>query len=342
VLRPSLSPWLGWWLSQVLSVAGALTMLRGVLLYAKADAAPRRLLVRGAVFAVASAALWAARVGPDWTVALTSLVLAVCFADMGQALAVRLRFEFGTWVARGLAAVFWAIAAGMGVRAVLAVMLATGGGTAGVGQPASPLFGLFFLAGMMLVNLALGSLIVLRLVRRLQHVSSHDALTGVLNRRGFDEALSQEAERLRRYGQPFALLSIDIDHFKAINDRWGHAVGDEVLVSVARTLASGLRDVDRIGRVGGEEFSVLLPHSGAAAASAVADRLLSAVREKCTGSQAQPWHATVSVGVAVAEDANETQHLLLQRLDRALYSAKETGRDRVVLAELRPARVLPG
>lgn len=339
--RASVPAWTGGWLANLLAVVAMLVLLRGVLVYCKAPDLWRVLAMRAIVFASLSAALDLSGAPADWNVLLTSVLLAWAMVEIGQSIATRLRYEFGAATARMLALPFWLVGAALAARAVLALLLAVGAQTeADPLRPASAAFGVLFLAAMLVVNLTLGALIVLRLVRRLQHMSVHDVLTGVLNRRGFDEMLTREAERLRRYGQGFAVLSIDIDHFKAINDKYGHAVGDEVLVSVARALAHALRDVDRIGRVGGEEFCVLMPHSSAAAAQAVATRLLRTVREKCVGPEATPWRATVSIGVALAEDANETQHLLMQRLDRALYAAKERGRDRVEVAELRPARAV--
>ena len=128
------------------------------------------------------------------------------------------------------------------------------------------------------------------------------------------------------------MLSVDIDHFKQINDRYGHDEGDKVLASVAQTLAFGLRDVDRIARMGGEEFCVLLPHTDEAGAAGAAQRLISQVRQRLHGPSPQAANVTVSVGVAVAVDPKEDRAELMRRLDRALYRAKEGGRDRIELA----------
>jgi diguanylate cyclase (GGDEF)-like protein len=183
----------------------------------------------------------------------------------------------------------------------------------------------------LVLNLVLAYMVVNRLVRRLQHLSQRDALTGLLNRRALQPLLQREASRLRRYGETYALVMVDIDHFKAVNDSHGHAVGDAVLVSVADLLRNAAREVDQVARVGGEEFCLLLPHTDLDGAMQVARRTREAVR-------AGPWpeldHTlTISVGVAMVCDPDETPAAALARADAALYRAKDEGRDCVVLAE---------
>ncbi len=183
----------------------------------------------------------------------------------------------------------------------------------------------------LVLNLVLAYMVVNRLVRRLQHLSQRDALTGLLNRRALQPLLQREASRLRRYGETYALVMVDIDHFKAVNDSHGHAVGDAVLVSVAELLRNAAREVDQVARVGGEEFCLLLPHTDLEGAMQVARRTREAVRSG-------PWpeldHTlTISVGVAMVCDPDETPAAALARADAALYRAKDEGRDCVVLAE---------
>jgi len=183
----------------------------------------------------------------------------------------------------------------------------------------------------LVLNLVLAYMVVNRLVRRLQHLSQRDALTGLLNRRALQPLLAREASRLRRYGESYALVMVDIDHFKAVNDSHGHAVGDAVLVSVGELLRNAAREVDQVARVGGEEFCLLLPHTDLDGAMQVARRTREAVR-------AGPWpeldHTlTISVGVAMVCDPDEAPAAALARADAALYRAKDEGRDCVVLAE---------
>jgi len=188
----------------------------------------------------------------------------------------------------------------------------------------------FMLVGLM-VNLVLALMVVGRLVSRLQQLSERDALTGLLNRRALAPLLQREAGRLRRYGETYSVLMIDIDYFKNINDSHGHAAGDAALVKLAELLRQAAREVDHIVRLGGEEFCILLPHSELDGAMHLAGRVHTAVRDA-------DWREfersiTVSVGVAVAQAPDETPQAVLARADQALYRAKDGGRDQVVLAE---------
>ena len=121
-------------------------------------------------------------------------------------------------------------------------------------------------------------MVLLRRVRRLQYQSDHDLFTGLLSRRPMEQLLLSESQRQRRFGRSFALLSVDIDHFKKINDGWGHAAGDAVLKRVAEALRAAARDIDSVARMGGEEFCALLPGADVAGAESVAVRLLETVR----------------------------------------------------------------
>jgi diguanylate cyclase (GGDEF)-like protein len=174
-------------------------------------------------------------------------------------------------------------------------------------------------------------MVVARMVLRLQHLSQRDSLTGLLNRRAFMPLLGRQSARLRRYGETYALVTLDIDHFKAINDQHGHAAGDAALVALAGLLREAARGVDHIARLGGEEFCMLLPHTDLDGAVKLGARVRDLVRQA-------PWahigdSLTVSVGVAVAQHASETGADLMARADKALYRAKAAGRDCVVLAE---------
>ena len=190
---------------------------------------------------------------------------------------------------------------------------------------------LAFMLVALMVNLVLALMVVGRLITRLQQLSERDALTGLLNRRALTPLLHREVGRLRRYGETYALLMIDIDHFKSINDSHGHAAGDAALVKLAHLLREAAREVDHIARIGGEEFCILLPHSELDGAMHLAGRVHSAVR----GADWREFDrsVTVSVGVAVAQSPDETAQDVLARADQALYRAKNAGRDQVMLAE---------
>lgn len=179
--------------------------------------------------------------------------------------------------------------------------------------------------------------------RRLQSIlekrSTLDPLTQVLNRRGFGDIYVRERALLRREPGVMALLSIDIDFFKKINDCHGHAMGDRVLVDVAGVIGKALRLTDHLARFGGEEFIVLLPDTGLERARAVAERIQAVLRlpRADVGDEAPLPPYTVSIGIASQLDPNEDLDGLLLRADRALYRAKENGRDRIEIAE--PATV---
>lgn len=169
-----------------------------------------------------------------------------------------------------------------------------------------------------------------RLRSEFEHLANHDSLTGALARRAVLQDAVQEFGRWQRYGHGFALLMVDVDRFKQINDGHGHAVGDRVLVQVVEGLAHALRTVDRLGRYGGEEFLVLLPETGMQEACMVAERMRVAVAQR-PGTLAVPA-CTVSIGVACVQRGDAGLDAVLARADAALYQAKHGGRDRVAAA----------
>jgi diguanylate cyclase (GGDEF)-like protein/PAS domain S-box-containing protein len=156
-----------------------------------------------------------------------------------------------------------------------------------------------------------------------------DHLTGIANRRAFFEAAETELARWRRQPRPLALLMLDADHFKVINDSHGHPAGDAVLRDLAATLNASFREVDVVARVGGEEFAVLLPSTTLDSALAVAERLLTEVRARRVECDGARIAYTVSGGVAVMDESVTGLDALMKRADEALYAAKKAGRDRV-------------
>jgi diguanylate cyclase (GGDEF)-like protein len=179
--------------------------------------------------------------------------------------------------------------------------------------------------------------VIMRLVRRLEYLSQHDALTGLLNRRAIESLMDKEVQRLHRFGDPFALLLIDVDHFKRVNDRMGHAAGDMVLSTVSAVLQAQAREVDHVSRFGGEEFCVLLPRTDSEGALQAAERFREAVLATVVPWADETLCVTVSVGVAATSDPTEALHSILRRADEALYRAKAEGRNRVITAEQRRA-----
>jgi diguanylate cyclase (GGDEF)-like protein len=180
-----------------------------------------------------------------------------------------------------------------------------------------------------------------RLASRLHELATHDGLTGCLTYHAFGAALESEASRARRYGQVFSVVMADIDSFKAINDDNGHDIGDATLRTVSGTVVDAARAADVTGRIGGDEFAILLPQTDRQQARLVAHRLQAAVRAAET-----PVPVTVSYGTASWSGPDDSGSDVLRRADRALYSAKDAGRDRLVEWEpgsddVRPLRPQP-
>lgn len=162
-------------------------------------------------------------------------------------------------------------------------------------------------------------------------LATQDALTGCLNRRAMTEKLGEALAMAARFGTPCSVILIDLDHFKHVNDAYGHAAGDEVLKTVADLARSQLRDVDSLGRWGGEEFLVLLPATNAPAALVCAERLQSKLAQVSFPTISPDLHLSFSAGVA-AIGRDERMATLIDRADKAMYQAKQAGRARVVPA----------
>ncbi|BCX80487.1 diguanylate cyclase [Methylomarinovum caldicuralii] len=163
-------------------------------------------------------------------------------------------------------------------------------------------------------------------LRLAHHQALHDPLTGLPNRQAVDERLAQEFARWRRFGEPFSLLLWDVDHFKRINDRFGHRAGDKALRVVAQVLREEIREVDFVGRYGGEEFLMLLPETGREGALKLAEKVRQAVKQCGFNSRGKPVPITISCGLTQVQE-DDTPESLIERADQALYEAKERGRD---------------
>lgn len=165
----------------------------------------------------------------------------------------------------------------------------------------------------------------------LRELAVVDELTSLRNRRFFDRTLQYEVDRMKRYDRHLSLVLIDVDHFKSVNDRFGHLMGDEVLKVVARCLEKNVRKADLAARYGGEEFALVLPETGLAGALHVAER----VRESVEQLELDGFKVTVSLGVATVEKSWPGDIPgIVRAADQALYQAKRTGRNKVVTVEL--------
>ena len=169
-------------------------------------------------------------------------------------------------------------------------------------------------------------------------LSSRDALTGLANRRAFDLALAREIDRVARSGEAALLLTLDVDHFKRVNDTWGHTAGDLVLKAVASALLDSVRPMDLVARVGGEEFAIILPNCGATFGEAVAERVRRRVElMPVLVSPSQQISVTISIGGAFAPQwVRSTPTLWVERADQQLYHSKTQGRN---LVRLEPTAV---
>ncbi|MBI3444135.1 MAG: diguanylate cyclase [Magnetospirillum sp.] len=170
-----------------------------------------------------------------------------------------------------------------------------------------------------------------RMEAQLRHLATTDELTGCLNRRAFFSSAEQEVERANRYTNFLSVLMIDIDHFKLVNDQYGHAVGDQALRAASAAIRANLREIDTMGRLGGEEFAILLPETPLAGAILVAERLRQAVAALAIETGTGPMPLTLTTSLGVAERGNDEISLdqILARADAALYRAKAAGRNQV-------------
>jgi diguanylate cyclase len=176
------------------------------------------------------------------------------------------------------------------------------------------------------------------LIDGLVELSSRDALTGLANRRAFEVALAREIDRVARSGEPALLLVLDIDHFKRVNDTWGHGAGDDVIKSVGLALLECVRPMDLVARIGGEEFAIILPNCATAFGQTVAERIRRRIETTPIAiGPRQTIGVSLSVGGAFAHQwVRSTSALWLERADQQLYRAKAQGRN---LVQLEPTAV---
>jgi diguanylate cyclase (GGDEF)-like protein len=183
------------------------------------------------------------------------------------------------------------------------------------------------LSYVVVLGVAMAGLQRLRAIQeQLSRLATNDPLTGLVNARSFSARLTQELERNRRYPRPLALLYLDLDDFKVINDSHGHQTGDAVLRLVAEAMRSSVRQADIVGRLGGDEFAVLMPETDSALADAAAKRLAASLRTVFKGTPT----VTASIGVVSCSVAEANTDDLLRQADQAMYDAKKAGKDRVV------------
>lgn len=174
------------------------------------------------------------------------------------------------------------------------------------------------------------------LEKKLETLSRTDPLTGLLNRRSLEDFLDKEYSRFTRHDIQFSLLLLDIDHFKSINDQYGHDTGDRVLKMLADSCIAQLRKHDVMARYGGEEFCVVLPNTNGERAAVLAEKLRTTIAARTLGVNDEQIGVTSSIGVSEVQSSDKDSGEILKRADSALYEAKQSGRDRVHVAPTAP------
>jgi diguanylate cyclase (GGDEF)-like protein len=283
----------------------------------------------GAVFV----ALWAlSELWPDLNarIAVLSIVRTCLFArnalELGRDVPAECRLSFGftRWV-------FWFAALAMVIRAI-AALSQTPQADFMEPNPVHAVPYLAFAGVAVAATLGVFWVVVQLLQRELVRLAHHDGLTGIFNRPAFLAEFEREASRSRRGGERFSLAMFDLDRFKDLNDRFGHAAGDEVLRLAAATMRDCLRRHDVLGRYGGEEFALLMPAADKDTALRIAERVRAAVEALAYSRGAERVTLSVSGGVATQGDDGGSWEELFAAADRALYAAKNAGRNRVLSA----------
>lgn len=318
-----------WVLSNILGLAMLGALVAGYRLRAGLST-PARVLV-GIALLVEGAVVWTTAAAPDLGLAAAILPLAAAGTLAVCVHAVLARPGESNLAERGSALVL----ALFGLGQAVAGLLALGSDPAGE-QGAASLYGIVMLMTLPASYAGLGVFIVFLIAsdlsERVTRLAVTDQLTEVLNRRGFLDAALRAVSRARRSGAPLTLVMSDIDHFKRVNDSYGHALGDRALKRFARHLTTTVRLGDVVGRMGGEEFAILLPDTRQEDAVRVMERL----RQQLEASVMEAGYAqvrlTASFGVATLSPEDGDVEDLVERADRGLYIAKETGRNQVCVA----------
>ncbi len=172
-----------------------------------------------------------------------------------------------------------------------------------------------------------------RLFEKTERMATTDGLTGLNNHRTFQDLLDGHLAAARRYGRQVSLIICDVDHFKSVNDTYGHPVGDKVLKGVSRILRAEARDTDVVARYGGEEFAVILPETDTEGAKVIANRIREKIAANTVQTELGPLNVTISLGVSTFPAHGDEKQDVIDRADQALYGAKHGGRNRVVCAD---------
>ncbi len=321
-----------WWAlngANLLTLLAFVVMRRGVETFFREPSSDAEQLVMLAAVGGAIAVVDTGPAGSAWRILLSYAGQAYVMARLIAKVRMPVRAEFGrsTWLALIVPGV---------VIVVLLLLLALRQalslevpqemhGPAAAGLGLMPLY----LFGTALFNFGFMVLLTQRLLLELKRASRRDALTGLENRGAVDGTMEHLWAQSSRGAVGFAVLLIDVDHFKRINDAYGHALGDQVLEHVAAVIAAQARQADSVGRYGGDEFIVVAPQSTLAGAVQAAERLRLAMQAEHIHARASNLRVTLSIGVAASTSADTAVSDVLARADRALHKAKARGRNRV-------------
>ena len=314
------------YLPNLLIPAGVIAMHRSLGLFGKLPSRERPLIALIGIAALALA--WATFIIDDYRmrVIVVSALLTVLFAACGDVIA---RYQVKRLSNRFTCVIYFCTAAVMGARCISTLLHQ---GTLTLANDTSAIHDIYISSfPFSLVAMSLGFLLMANreLQGRLEAQALHDAMSGAYRRDAFLGLVERDIAASRRHGSPLSLLMMDLDNFKAINDTHGHLVGDKVIVDFAARAMPLLRAQDVIGRYGGEEFAVLLPHTGIDAALAIAERIRMRIAEP--GATGVPAY-TVSIGAACLDAHHPDVVALLDAADKALYAAKRAGKNRVLAA----------
>ena len=215
----------------------------------------------------------------------------------------------------------------------LVTLLAGDGGHAGLlsESPMQRIYLASYSLNVLLVSVGFSIMGHEKLVENYQVLAGHDELTGLYNRRYFTGAAEQELQRAERYHRDISLILIDIDHFKLINDTYGHQAGDAVIKDMAEVMRQNFREADLFGRYGGEEFIALLPETQVLEAEVIAERIRNMINQRCIKFEQNEITYSVSIGITQGQPGRQQLDQLVGRADKALYQAKTNGRDRIEL-----------
>ncbi len=328
---PGWPSWLGAWPQVLSNLAGFTLMSLGVRRLMRLNQSPADLLLIAALAALA--VVLAATLGAfRWGMAAMSLSTGLLFLLCSRDVLSGSRAGQPAWITALLALPFLLTSLLLLARAASFALRPETSSLLSSRQTANPALAWLYLLLTLLIAFGLVSVVATRLIGRIQYMVLRDPLTDALNRRAFSLELQLLQAQVER-GHRHCLVMIDIDHFKAINDQLGHAAGDAALVHMVSVLRADMRELDRLGRLGGEEFCLLLPHTSLEDASRVAQRICEALQRQPLRWKDEALTLTASFGVAPCQAHDPQGEASLATADWLLYRAKSEGRNRVCVAE---------